>query len=412
MANANLTMEMKGADKTGAAFRSVKDRAKATGASIRSMFAGAFAAAGAYMGVRSFVSTVQELGQLSDAAMRAGTSVDALTRTANAFGVVGLKGLDIAGLGQMFTFLERNTGRKGLQGFYDTIREIQGLPDAAKRGEAAVAAFGRSGAQLLPLINSGEDAVAALKGVEAAMPGIPQAAADAGDAAADAFSIATQQMKSIWAQGVGFVCKTANENFAGGIREAALYAGASLEYYIKAAVTKVIGYFKKMQTTFSAMGATVGGFFGALSAGASVSEAWGYAVEAANAEFDNYAEIDREERERLARFKENLKQRKEAIADFAASYQKVTDLISRREARPGAEATARTGNDRRPQVRNDLVLGGSNAARLLAVLGPQTQSESKKQTGYLKIIADNTGKTAESASNGESDSENFETVGN
>ena len=44
MANANLTMGINGVDKTAAAFNSVKARAKATGAQIRSIMGGAIAA--------------------------------------------------------------------------------------------------------------------------------------------------------------------------------------------------------------------------------------------------------------------------------------------------------------------------------------------------------------------------------
>lgn len=407
MASANLTMGVKGVDKTGAAFNSVKRRAKSTGASIRSAFAGAFAAAGAYLGVRSIVSTINELGQLSDAAMRAGTTVDELTRSSNAFSVLGMKGLDVAGLGKAFAFMEKNTGRKGLAGFYETIGEIQKLPDAMQRGQAAVAAFGRGGVALLPLINAGEDAVKAVKAVEAAMPGIPQSAADAGDAASDAMSIATQQMKSIWAQGIGFVCKMADESFAGGIREAALLAGAYLEYYIKVAAVKVMGYFRDMQTTASAVGSSIGSFFGALASGASISEAWGYTTDAWNQEMAIGMEADKQDEERLARFKANLEKRKVAIADFAESYEKVSKLVSTRGSTMTDTAT-RTSSKKSTQIRNDLVLGGSNAARLLSVLGPQTQSETKKQTGYLKMIAENTAKTAEQMDGG--DTENFDTV--
>ena len=56
MANANLTMGINGVDKTAAAFNSVKNRARATGAQIRSIMGGAIAAAGAYL---SFQKTIR-----------------------------------------------------------------------------------------------------------------------------------------------------------------------------------------------------------------------------------------------------------------------------------------------------------------------------------------------------------------
>ena len=90
MADANLTMGLKGADKTAAAFNSVKARAKATGAQIRSIMGGALAAAGAYLSLRSIGGAIGQLGQLSDLAMKAGMSVEFLTKATTAFQVAGL----------------------------------------------------------------------------------------------------------------------------------------------------------------------------------------------------------------------------------------------------------------------------------------------------------------------------------
>ena len=90
MANANLTMGVTGIDKTGAAFNSIKMRARATGASIRAALGGALAAAGAYLSLRSVAGAVNQLGQLSDLAMKAGMSVEFLTKATTAFQVAGL----------------------------------------------------------------------------------------------------------------------------------------------------------------------------------------------------------------------------------------------------------------------------------------------------------------------------------
>ena len=47
------------------------------------------------------------------------------------------------------------------------------------------------------------------------------------------------------------------------------------------------------------------------------------------------------------------------------------------------------------RISNDLIMGGSNAAMRLQLLGPTLQSESKKQTSLLEKIATNTEKTAD-----------------
>lgn len=53
---------------------------------------------------------------------------------------------------------------------------------------------------------------------------------------------------------------------------------------------------------------------------------------------------------------------------------------------------------RKPRVNNSLILGGSNEALKLSLLGPQTQ-EMKKQTNILKQIGENTSKTATALGN-------------
>ena len=54
------------------------------------MIGGAVAAAGAYMGTKAIVSTVQELGSLSDIAQRTKTSVEELTQATTAFNILGI----------------------------------------------------------------------------------------------------------------------------------------------------------------------------------------------------------------------------------------------------------------------------------------------------------------------------------
>ena len=126
MANANLTMGVTGIDKTGAAFNSVKNRARATGSQIRAIMGGAIAAAGAFLSMRAVAGTANELGKLSDLAMKSGTSVNFLTSAATAFQVAGLD-VSVESLARSFQYLQKNTGKNGEGGFYEVVRSIAPL---------------------------------------------------------------------------------------------------------------------------------------------------------------------------------------------------------------------------------------------------------------------------------------------
>ena len=102
----------KGVDKTGAMFQSIGARAKATGAQIRSVMGGAIAAAGAYLSLRSIGGAIGQLGQLSDLAMKAGTSVEFLTKATTAFQVAGLN-VSAESLVKAMQYMQKNTGKQG-----------------------------------------------------------------------------------------------------------------------------------------------------------------------------------------------------------------------------------------------------------------------------------------------------------
>lgn len=109
-------MGVKGVDKTGAAFNSIKARAKVTGLQIKSMLGGALAFAGVGLGLKGLSDTISNLGKLSDLAMKTGASVEDLTRMTTAFQVAGLD-IGVETLAKSFQYLEKNTGRKGSEGF-------------------------------------------------------------------------------------------------------------------------------------------------------------------------------------------------------------------------------------------------------------------------------------------------------
>lgn len=396
MSQSTHQIKVKGVDQTGGAFSSIKNRAAATGAQVRSMLGGALAAAGAYLGFRAVKGGIDELGHLSDIAQKTSTSVGELTQTAAAMSALGIQNMGVDQLAKTFDFLAKNTGRTGMAGFYQTIGEIGKLPNAADRAQAAMKAFGRSGMELMPLINAADTSVEALQTVVAAMPKIPQAAADAGDAMSDAMGFAASQAKSIWLQGLASICGWFDNEYKGGVREASLAAGNYMEFYAKTAVAKCITWYRKTQEYLKRFGDWAGTFVGAKMAGASWGEAWnmaGQAYDEAVKDYDEVAkDLEKREAERTARFRREFEDRKIAIQKFQGAYDQAAISIQKRQMKAGADAEALAV--KAPTIRNELVMGGNEANRI-AVLGPQLQNETKKQTGLLEQIAANTKDTAD-----------------
>lgn len=395
MSRSTHQFEIKGVDKSAGAFGSIKGRAAATSAQIRSMVGGALAAAGAYLGFRSIKAGVDELGHLSDIAQKTSTNVGELTRTAAAMSALGIQNMGVDQLGKAFDYMAKSTGRTGMEGFYQTIAELGKIPDVSDRAQAAMQVFGRSGMEFMPLINAADTSVEALKTVANAIPAIPQSAANAGDAMSDAMGFAAQQAKSIWLQGLAAICGWFDNEYKGGVREASLTAGNYLEYYTKTAVAKAITYWRKMQEYLKRWGDAIGAFIGAKMGGGTWGDAWemaGQAYDSAVREYEDTAkELEQREHERTERFKREFEDRAIAIEKFQGAYDALAASIKQRQAIDAAklEETAR-----QTRISNDLVLGGSNAATRMQILGPTLQNETKKQTSILERIAKNTEKTA------------------
>ena len=113
MGSANLTMGVNGIDKTGAAFRSVKNRAAATSAQIRSMVGGALGALGAYFSFRAIKGGIDELTHLADVAEKTSTSVEELSQASTAMGILGIQNMGIDQLAKAFDYMAKSTGRTG-----------------------------------------------------------------------------------------------------------------------------------------------------------------------------------------------------------------------------------------------------------------------------------------------------------
>lgn len=400
MSKATHQIEIKGKDGTGGAFSSIKARASATGAQIKAMVGGALAFAGAYVGLNAIIGGINNLGKLSDIAQKTSTSVDDLTRATGAFAALGVN-VSVDTFAKSMDYLAKNTGRSGMEGFYQTIEEIGKVPEVADRAELAMKYFGRSGMEFMPIINGADETVNALKTVVAAMPAIPQSAADNGDAMADAMGFAANEVKSIWAQGLGAVCGYFDNEFQGGVREATLSAGNYVTYFVKVAAAKCIKWFRQLQEYLKRFYDMYGAFIGTLWGGGSLGDAWDAAGDAYNEAVEHFDEISEElektEQARTERFKRNFEERKIAVEKFGEAYKRAAISIKDREA---LDAEKRKEDileaaKRQARIQNELVLGGSNAVSKLQILGPSFQNEAKKQTKLLEKIASNTSRTAE-----------------
>lgn len=404
MSQSTHQIRVQAKDQTSAAFGSIKSRAAATGAQIRSMLGGALAAAGAYLGFRAVKGGIDELGHLSDIAQKTSTSVGELTQTAAAMGALGIQNMGVDQLAKSFDYMAKTTGRSGMAGFYQTIAELGKIEDVAQRGQEAMKIFGRSGMEFMPLINAADTSVEALQTVVAAMPKVPQSAADASDAMSDAMGFAANQVKSIWLQGLGAICGWFDNEYAGGVREASLTAGNYMEYYAKTAAAKCIMWYRKVQEYLKRFGDAIGTFVGVKMAGGSWSEAWdmaGDAYKQAALEYEDVAkDLEKQEKERTERFKREFEDRAIAIKKFQGSYDSAAISIKKRQEKTNGELEGLAL--KAPQVRNELILGGNEANRV-ALLGPQLQNETKKQTGILDRIAENTKNTADELKKADAD---------
>jgi len=390
---------VKATDQTAGAFASIQTRAAAASAKLRSMLGGAMAAAGAYFGFRSIAGAINELGMLSDIAQKSSVSVDDLTKSATALSVLGIQNMGPEQLAKAFQMMEKNTGRTGMEGFYQTIGEIGKIPDLSERAQAAMAVFGRSGMEFMPLINAADTSTEALQDVVNAMPGIPQSAADAGDDAADAMKTIGESAKSVWYQAIGAICGWFGKNYEGGIREAAASAGNTLIYWAKLATQKCLQYYRGFTNFFEKVGGWVGTFVGTKMAGGS----WGDALKAANEDWQTTAlgqdvieeKLRANEEKRAERWRKDYENREIAIKKLGKAYKGAAKSSHDRHLLDAAGGGDLLNGGKANKITTELILGGSAKSLNLAMMGPQMQSETKKQTSILERIAKNTQKTEE-----------------
>ncbi len=364
--------EVRGVDKTAGAFSSVQSRAAAASAKLRKMLGGALAAAGAYLGVRAISRTINRLGELSDLAMRTGTSVDELTSSALAFQIAGLP-MTVESMATALQYMQKNTGQKGLESFFVAAKKIAEINDGAARGKKLVETFGRAGLQLQPLVSNGADAVDKFRRLAALMPRVTDSAANAGDEIADAQKILGTGIQSLWQRTIGKVCSLWAEDFPGGVRAGALNAINWIEYTMK-----------KIFNTITKWGAKIGQAGEALFNWLVNDYTWDQAWD----EYDRVSEqLEKDMEAQRAKIEADREKYLEELRK--ASVDDLANVFAKKGAGGGSGAGASQ------RITNDLVLGGSNAARRMMILGPTFQSEMKKQTAELEKIRENTEKTAE-----------------
>lgn len=439
MSSSTHQIKVKAVDQTGGAFSSIQKRAGAAGANISRMLGAAITAGLAYLGARQFLAGVDELGKLSDVAMKASTSVDDLTRAATGLSILGIN-TDINSLAQAFTKMAATTGRTGMAGFYETINEIGKISDVAKRSEATMKVFGRAGLEFMPLVNAAKDGSDALQNVISAMPHVSQAAADAGDALSDAKTIGVQGFRSLWLDCIGSISRSIDESFAGGVRQAALDGVAWLDFFAKMAYKKVAAFASTSLIAFNGLGSSMGEIFTKLFDyyKSFFSAVGGWISDVVNVSWDDIKAngVFGKANENFSRKMDKASEKLLENVDFDAMGANIYAFDSEMEqlrisldrkikenekaAQAYNEAAISSGGrsvldgegsseQRKPRVNNSLILGGSNESLKLSILGPQTQ-ELKKQTNVLKEISKNTQRTVTAIGQMSSETETLKEV--
>lgn len=256
-ASTGILFNAQAINRTGRVFRQITQSALAAGKKIATIGAG-FAVGGA----AAIAATAKSLGHLSDVAMQAGVSTAEITKMSTAMDVLGIKSSTPEQLAMAFQRMAKTTGETGVAGFEKVIGAISQMGTVEERASAAMAVFGKSGMDFLPLIEAAaQNGTAALHDVIAAMPGVSDAAANAGDAAADAMTIFTNGIKGVWADTVGSIVEWMNGKFEGGIRGAAVNAAAYLEYGATLALRWVMSSLENIAKAYHAMSADWGETF-------------------------------------------------------------------------------------------------------------------------------------------------------
>ena len=243
-----VTLNVHGVNKTGKVFKQIAASAAGVAKIGALAIGGSFAAAAV-----AFAATAKSLGQLSDVAMQAGVSADEITKLSTAMNILGIKSNTPEQLATAFQKMGKSIGETGVGGFKRAIGAIAQLSTLEERSAAAMAVFGKTGLDFMPLIEAAaKGGVDSLEKVVEGMPSISQAAADAGDSVADAMVLITQGTKDLWSEAIGSVCAVLDKQFTGGVREAAMKANAYMKYF-------ALGGIRYVSTWYTSWSESVGG---------------------------------------------------------------------------------------------------------------------------------------------------------
>ena len=256
----------------------------------------------------------------------------------------------------------------------------------------------------MPIIDNANKGVEAIRGVVDAMPSIPDSAAKAGDAVNDAMTVVGEGFHSIWLETLGAVCGMFDSIFVGGIRQAALEGVAWLRFWAKSSVPIIQGTWRRIKGYGSAVGGAVGAWVGAsFEQRGTQGDVWKLVKDAWNSELQEMEDDLEDIMEPTSKLGEQLQEALDKARNFKLKYKSATEGNGNNTPSgkpPLAEEIGEAAAKAATRITNQLVMGGSNEARKIGMLGPQYQNEQKKQTNLLKQIAKNTEKTADNTEEG------------
>lgn len=433
MSESTHQIKIKARDQTTGAFKSIESNARMTSARINKMVGAAAATAAAYIATKlasraaSLVAnTVKEMTSIGEQASLASISVEDLTRATTALGTIGIKGANLESFSKALATMQKTTGKQGLSGFYETLDALNSIESTSERAKKATEAFGDFGLNLMPLIESTNQTRESLKSVVDLMPSLSSSGITAATSVQKAMELVNTEIKYGIMKMFGDVLGYTNKTFNGpeGVTVIGLKAVAKLVYAFRKATNEITTFFKRWLAGHQLWGGTIGTFVGALSGGASLSEALEIArqdyrtTQAAMSEriFDEYDakdyEIEYDYRERMVEIEKleaQLKKLRSGLGkDKALNGIPDTNGEKGKSDKPKSETNTSNGQKdlqqgqrNKQKLSNSLILDSTAEALKLSVLGPQTQNELKKQTGLLQQIKDNTRSTAANTSSTE-----------
>ena len=429
MSESTHQIKIKASDQTTGAFKSIESNAKMTSTRINKMVGAAAAAAAAFISTKLasgaaglVTNTVNEMTSIGEQASLASISVEDLTRATAALNTIGIKGTNLESFSKALATMQKTTGKQGLSGFYETIDALNEIESTSQRAKKASEIFGDFGLNLMPLVESTDQTRKSLKSVVDMMPSIGNEATSAATSAQKAMQLFNLEIKYGFMQMLGDIVGSCNESFNGpdGLVVAAAIAANNMFYFFQRTVNKTITLWDRLRAGFELAAGTGFTFVGAMSAGASFSEAYNLAKEdfvvtqAAMSEsiFGAYdarkTRIDSQYEYRLYRLNklaEQLKKLRSGLGNNKA-LKDIPDIDGEKGKSDKPKSETNTANvqkdvQQNQRLSNSLILDSTAEALKLSVLGPQTQNELKKQTGLLQQIKDNTRSTAANTSSTE-----------